>query len=1269
MWNLRAKLMNSSLHFHQNLKFLGIRAQVLDLWSGGTKVTCGVVNSDTWVSFRSSTALVTINIQMSSEMWEFDTCGDLYMEKAVNGFLTELFQKWTEKNICHEVTIVLFSRTYYEVNSLNEIPEAARSRMHVDYAGQVYEDFYRVVAQNVRSDDWRPFLTTVKKVVQRYEKDIQQHINKVPGMPKGITSKASQGNVLEAINMSMNVFDNHYINRNFDRTGQLVIVITPGAGVFEADRTLTDLTKQRIIDYGIGSDIVCLAEQPPHAVPLIMFHDAIGKDVSYTVKYSIVHWLNYSFYFSPSQRRMLASSKTSFIPRMRVPERQVPDGGEDPPSLPRLKTPHPVIQYQQQTGSKDVDEDEIYREYDRKIFQIPQDTNKKLESLINNPFSPSTLKVKLTADRRRWTHAFPRGPMGEVVQTHHQISGSLYVTSDSESGEGNLDSSSSGSSPQNLSLDSLQENESSLLTPFVSESKRRVGCAWGITGEQAWSPFLQTGVDWKSLTATACFPVTTDFFPDNTSLQSEYFESPYTMDIPREENSSSERNILQEIINELIFQRLIQDFQLVIIPERELNSLGQRGSSNLPLVTDESKNEFVMSCGTTFHKLTLNEELRNITVVRYISRHTEPGLKARMSYHYNLLAVGMSGYDLAHTRVHHKPLEDDWNYRDNYICRECLQSREEDFEFIEKLKFWSSRYLLLPSCASTVKKLQEEEFAGRLDVFQPRDDATKKQLLSGFFKFAETLNKKRAQVKHQKIANETPVASRKISRPSGAAMPMNTQPSQSPSLSTIQTVLSNVSFSPKDESQGNPSSHQTTTLEKLTKVSPPYSIAMAMANENSGLAMITSDQKNFPAHTFISYDAVQWIQENIDTNLTFIEAMSILQILLQEKHIQPVFKSKESTSEFLYGYYWYHITPIDITTGKVKSTPSAMGEVLDQMFEAACVPPVKSTTKKEEKHPMYKHMEFEVGSSSYNKRFWKCQLGFHEIYDPDEAFEVELQWVTSTPLALNEMVLNWARRVFPFGLHLVPASIDPFGSLEDIRDPLKQPLYIPVTIPSWINDPEEIIRIQKAILFRFGFIPNRTIGCVPVTCRHSSYLRESDLSTQYIHVTGHAFVTLGNRGQSSNSKLVTQSKCVCKRTHSPATDIDMPASASHIPAGVSHVPTSASHLPASDNDTLMFSEAEKSNSNGANQVGFHWIRNFLLNKRWKLQAAGDERLYDSLFADFVRFCANEDCRLEDSLHDIMTESMEEEEEAEDEEMTTISEMEGENEDEEAEDQV
>ena len=46
--------------------------------------------------------------------------GDLYMEKAVNGFLIELFTRWKEKNSNHELSIVLFSRTYFEADSVGK---------------------------------------------------------------------------------------------------------------------------------------------------------------------------------------------------------------------------------------------------------------------------------------------------------------------------------------------------------------------------------------------------------------------------------------------------------------------------------------------------------------------------------------------------------------------------------------------------------------------------------------------------------------------------------------------------------------------------------------------------------------------------------------------------------------------------------------------------------------------------------------------------------------------------------------------------------------------------------------------------------------------------------------------------------------------------------------------------------------------------------------------------------------------------------------------
>lgn len=55
---------------------------------------------------------------MSKEMWDFDFNGDLFFEKAINGFLRELFTKWKELKVSHDVSIILFSRTFYDAQSI-----------------------------------------------------------------------------------------------------------------------------------------------------------------------------------------------------------------------------------------------------------------------------------------------------------------------------------------------------------------------------------------------------------------------------------------------------------------------------------------------------------------------------------------------------------------------------------------------------------------------------------------------------------------------------------------------------------------------------------------------------------------------------------------------------------------------------------------------------------------------------------------------------------------------------------------------------------------------------------------------------------------------------------------------------------------------------------------------------------------------------------------------------------------------------------------------
>ncbi|XP_030623111.1 GATOR complex protein DEPDC5 [Chanos chanos] len=317
MWRLKKSLVSTCAYVTQKVEFAGIRAQASELWVKGEKVTCGYISEDTRVVFRSTSAMVYIFIQMSCEMWDFDIYGDLYFEKAVNGFLSDLFAKWKEKNCSHEVTVVLFSRTFYTAKSLDEFPEIQRGSIRQDHEGRFYEDFYRVVAQNERRDEWTSLLITIKKLFIQYP--VLVRLKGADGFPSGQNSTAAQGNYLEAINLSFNVFDKHYINRNFDRTGQMSVVITPGVGVFEVDRLLMILTKQRMIDNGIGVDLVCMGEQPLHAVPLFKLHNrTVSGDSRLGDDYNLPHWINHSFYTSKSQ-----NSCSCFTPRIKLAGRKV----------------------------------------------------------------------------------------------------------------------------------------------------------------------------------------------------------------------------------------------------------------------------------------------------------------------------------------------------------------------------------------------------------------------------------------------------------------------------------------------------------------------------------------------------------------------------------------------------------------------------------------------------------------------------------------------------------------------------------------------------------------------------------------------------------------------------------------------------------------------------------------------------------------------------------------------------------------------------------
>ncbi|XP_028614117.1 GATOR complex protein DEPDC5 isoform X3 [Grammomys surdaster] len=850
MWRLKKSLVSTCAYITQKVEFAGIRAQAGELWVKNEKVMCGYISEETRVVFRSTSAMVYIFIQMSCEMWDFDIYGDLYFEKAVNGFLADLFTKWKEKNCSHEVTVVLFSRTFYDAKSIDEFPEVNRASIQQDHKGRFYEDFYKVVVQNERREEWTSLLVTIKKLFIQYP--VLVRLEQAGGFPQGDNSTSAQGNYLEAINLSFNVFDKHYINRNFDRTGQMSVVITPGVGVFEVDRLLMILTKQRMIDNGIGVDLVCMGEQPLHAVPLFKLHNrSVPRDCRLGDDYNIPHWINHSFYTSKSQlfcnsftpRIKLAGKKSAFektkngrdtslgtpkesentlpiqvdydaydaqvfrlpgpsraqrlatcrsvreqenhnrksasscdvssspsLPSRALPAEEVRSQASDDSSLGKstniLMIPNPHLhQYEVSsslgyTSTRDVLENMI--EPPQRDSSAPGRFHVgSAESMLHvrpggytpqraliNPFAPSRMPMKLTSNRRRWMHTFPVGPSGEAIQIHHQTRQNMAELQ----GSRQRDPTHSSAELLELAYHEAAGRHSTSRQPGDSMSLNFSGTeelSVSLLSNSGTVPgFCCTvGVDWKSLTTPACLPLTTDYFPDRQGLQNDYTEGCYDLlpeaDMDRRDEEGVQMTA-QQVFEEFICQRLMQGYQIIVQPKAQKpNATVPPPLSSSPLYSrglvsrnrPEEEGQYWLSMGRTFHKVTLKDKM--ITVTRYLPKY--PYESAQIHYTYSLCpSHSDSEFVSCWVEFCHERLEEyKWNYLDQYIC----SAGSEDFSLIESLKFWRTRFLLLPACVTATKRITEGEVHCDIYGDKPRADEDEWQLLDGFIRFVEGLNR------------------------------------------------------------------------------------------------------------------------------------------------------------------------------------------------------------------------------------------------------------------------------------------------------------------------------------------------------------------------------------------------------------------------------------------------------------------------------------------------------------------------------------------------
>ena len=293
MWHLvNSELIGRSLYRSQKIYFMrSAKALVKAVYHRGQKATSAFFSSNTKPIFRSESSRVTIFVQMSKEMWDFDAngAGELILHHAIDGFLPELFSRWQEIGARHQISIILFTRMQYEKASppLDEENAERPQRQSTVSIDPPYRDFFKVLAEAASVNEAYAGLRHLKAQCKAFLKDVSLQTTFIENsLSKGFQTAgslhkdprdvvwgqpapATHGNTLEAINMACTQFAHEVSDPRLMHTGFSVIVITPGTGVFKMSSDLVRSSTDMISRTGASVHLVCLSSVPLHCVPLL----------------------------------------------------------------------------------------------------------------------------------------------------------------------------------------------------------------------------------------------------------------------------------------------------------------------------------------------------------------------------------------------------------------------------------------------------------------------------------------------------------------------------------------------------------------------------------------------------------------------------------------------------------------------------------------------------------------------------------------------------------------------------------------------------------------------------------------------------------------------------------------------------------------------------------------------------------------------------------------------------------------------------------------
>ncbi|VDN05128.1 unnamed protein product [Thelazia callipaeda] len=1106
MWRYRMCLINICVYIGKKIEWLLIPSTVVNLWAKGEMVKSGYVSKDTRIVFRSGSAMMLIYIQMSSEMWDFDPYGDLYFEKCVNGFLPQLFDLWNEQHCAHLITFIVISRWYFKEEFISE---EMKKKLCIDYRGRYYEDFYRILVQNEHYDDWK--LTVLSKVDLREKKLVT-------------LSTAADGNFLQVLNLSMDELSDYYTNRRFETVGQQIVFVSAGGGIFNVDRNLINMTKQRLIDMGISLDLVLLGEQPLHAVPLFVLQRTDSTCLS--EDYFIPHWMNYSYY--QMSRRSAISVK--FKPRINLPddllrdtstglvmETDLPVNDMDAAdeeafssllennalassvNLPNeiakellLKSDcsrdDPVHKLRRRTeetwrsvAAKNTDM--RLSKSDLRVGSLESENIRHVHSQnilsvfegrpLINPFKPEEFSVRITANRRRWIHVFPVDKLGRAKLAHHYVAGKSIVNVIQRD---EMEPSELSSPPmRTITISPSRRSPSPLFSEEIGSNRvtgvgaggKKCVWAWGSTGEEKWNPDTEIGVDWKSLIRTALLPLTTDFFPDERSISKDYMvkahQLPVYFDAVREWLAYSVPEDL-ELFRNLVFDQLVcQRLQrgFQIILLRKKVMHAAIGISEEQSERMENTKLVSRECFLSFGRI-------------YHRLYME-GDGITVIQFLPRLGEFKETPELAKRREYTYMLQ----VPDNSYYEPC-STRFQKYD-LSNLN-WSlldtqiqNRYVprlfkddlkcfaarfLLTPLCSSITKAIISERNGGDKYMGLHDSSFYKRQEDGFLKFVEVLNRFRRKP---------------LSRQKRLVTLANDAESRIYTIENVDDLLNGW----------------------RENYSPLYS----------------QDSSNrFPPYMFLTIEFVAWLVNNVcelSNRQAAIEFAGSLMAAGKIRMLRPTetvvddLESSMSTDsyghEFRYGFFLCYIVNKNIADEKVEEKEAFSRAVQCEIGQKCSGLKLSSCAHKLNSVEMKFFAQLQKPSDAAGREYLPSHMprltewgkfAYERTFCAAKSFEIGVRWFMANSQTVSETARYWCSKATSLSFHMFPIPDDPFPlAMNPLSAPFRRPIMIPFKITEISSN--DLWRVISTVVTAFGFVE---MGC------------SVHYVPQYVHLTGGMFL-------------------------------------------------------------------------------------------------------------------------------------------------------------------